>query len=107
LCDGQRSDGASAVGGAIDRVVVQHDDFAVGGHAQVHLEHVDTERRRIAEGVQRVLRPQAPSATVRNDMRPAVAPERMRRQRFDRRADEQVRADQHNGEQCGQGGETS
>ena len=79
LGEAERGDRAGAVGGAVHCRVVHHHDGAVGGHAQVHLEHVGAELRRMLERGERVLRAQRRAAAVRDHLHAGllVAKERM------------------------------
>ena len=56
---------SNAIGGAIDRVVVDANEDAVGGDVQVSLEVQVSEIDRASEGRHRVLGPKEPTATMR------------------------------------------
>jgi magnesium chelatase subunit I len=64
LVGGERRDGAAAVGGAREVVVVHDDDFAVLREANVELDTVDAERRRAIEGRDGVLGSEAGAAAM-------------------------------------------
>ena len=70
----------SGVGGAVDRVVVVHHQHPVGGHLQVHLQHVHTGKSRLGEGVHGGVWPRPVAPGMADHQRPP------QRQQFPHRA---------------------
>ena len=58
---------AVAVGGALERGVVEHHQLAVARQLQIELERIGTQRQRFEEGVERVLRRVRAVAAVADD----------------------------------------
>jgi len=70
-------DDAAAVGCAINRRIVQHDQLPVFGHPKVHLYHVGSSSQTAFENRQCAFRPQPPTAPVGDDPKAAVCIKRM------------------------------